>query len=223
MKMQQENNKIHTVPILWADSQDGALVGDVISMKNYRQADFYVMIGAVIGKAGAITFHKGTSVGGSPATALAFDRRLETGFILKYDAPSTETPAAAGETISGAGGGAATIVRDTGTELICYGYNGTTFVNDELITCSGGKTMTADGIQINEDILVPVAVASNTFNVNAVGNKIYCIPISAEMLGEGYDCVELNVADLDTTELAAWVVLSGPRYMGEIPETAIYD
>jgi len=221
--MQQENNKIHTIPILWADSQDGALVGDVISMKNYRQADFYVMVGAVIGKAGAITFHKGTTVGGSPSTTLAFTRRNETGFILKYDAPSVDTPAAAGETISAPGGGAGTIVKDTGTYLVCYAYNGTTFVDNELITCSGGKTMTADGIQVNEDILVPVAVASNTFNVDDVGYKLYHIPISAEDLGDGYDCVELNVADLDTTELAAWVNLSGPRYMAEIPETAIYD
>lgn len=221
--MQQENNKIHTVPILWADSQDGALVGDVISMKNYRQADFYVMVGAVIGKAGAITFHKGTSVDGSPSTALAFTRRRETGFKLKYDAPSVDTPAAVGETISGAGGGAGTIVKDTGTELICYAYNGTTFVDNELITCSGGKTMTADGIQFNEDILVEVAVSSNTFNVDDVGYKLYHIPISAEDLGDGYDCVELNVADLDTTELAAWVNLSGPRFMQDIPETAIYD
>jgi hypothetical protein len=221
--MQQENNTIHTVPILWADSQDGALVGDVISMKNYRQADFYIMIGATIGKAGAVTFHKGTAVGGSPSTALAFTRRLETGFVLKYDGPSVDTPAAAGETISGAGGGAATIVKDTGTALICYGYNGTTFVDNETVTCSGGKTVVADGIQVNEDIMVPVAVSSNTFNVNAAGYKLYCIPISAEDLGDGYDCVELNVADLDTTELAAWAVLSGPRFMADPPETAIYD
>jgi len=221
--MQKEGNIIKTVPVLWADSQDGALVGNVISMKNYRQADFYVMVGAVIGQAGAITFHKGTSVDGSPSTALAFTRRLETGFKLKYTAPSVDTPAEAAETISGAGGGAATIVKDTGTELICYGYNGTTFVDGELITCSGGKTMTADGIQINEDILVPVAVSSNTFNVNAAGYKLYCIPISAEDLGDGYDCVELNIADLNTTELAAWVNLSDPRFMAEIPETAIYD
>ncbi|MFA7176643.1 MAG: hypothetical protein WC114_05295 [Smithellaceae bacterium] len=221
--MQKEGNIIKTVPVLWADSQDGALVGDVISMKDYRQADFYVMVGATIGQAGAITFHKGTSVGGSPSTALAFTRRLETGFKLKYTAPSVDTPAAAAETISGAGGGAATIVKDTGTELICYAYNGTTFVDGELITCSGGKTMTADGIQINEDTLVPVAVTSNTFNVDDYGYKLYCIPISAEMLGDGYDCVELNIADLNTTELAAWVNLSDPRFMAETTETAIYD
>jgi len=222
--MQQENNKIHTVPILWASQQDGALVGDVISMKNYRQADFYVMIGATIGQAGAITFHKGTSVGGSPSTALAFTRRNETGFILKYDGASVDTPAAAGETIlGGSGAGRGTIVRDTGSELICYAYNGSTFVDNETVTCSGGKTVVANGIQVNEDILVPVAVSGNTFNVDDVGYKLYHIPISADDLGDGYDCVELNVADLNTTDLAAWVVLSGARSIADIPETAIYD
>ncbi|MFA6100439.1 MAG: hypothetical protein WC750_06260 [Patescibacteria group bacterium] len=221
--MQQENNTIHTVPLLWADSQDGPLVADVLSFKNYRQGDIYVMVGATVGQAGAITLHKGTSVGGSPATAFAFTRYLETGFVLKYDGPSTDTPAAAGETISGAGGGAATIYKDTGTELICYGYNGTTFVDNETVTCSGGKTVVADGIQVNEDILVPRTAASNTFNINAVGSKIYMIPVSAEDLGDGYDCLELNVADLNTTDLAAWAVMSGYRGMKEIPETAIYD
>ncbi|MFA5458632.1 MAG: hypothetical protein WC261_13500 [Synergistaceae bacterium] len=219
----QEYGKNHVVvPLLWASQQDGALVADILSLKNYRQADIYVMLGATVGQAGAITLQKGTSVS-SAATSMSFTRYYETGFKLKYTSPSTDTPAAAAETISGAGGGSATIYKDTGTELICYGYGGTTFVDGELITCSGGKTMTADGIQINEDILVPRTATSNTFNVNAAGYKLYMIPVNAEDLGDGYDCVELNVADLNTTDLAAWAVLSEPRYLAEIPETAIYD
>jgi hypothetical protein len=142
---------------------------------------------------------------------------------LKYDGPSTSVIAAAGETISGAGGGAGTIYKDTGTELICYGYNGTTFVDNETVTLSGGKTVVANGIQINEDIMVPRTAASNTFNVAAVVDKMYCIPVDSAMLGEDYDCLELNVADLNTTDIAAWAVLTSPRYIGEVPETAIYD
>jgi hypothetical protein len=220
--MQRINADHVVVPILWPDSQDGALVADILSMKNYRQADLYIVIGGTIGKAGAVTLQKGTSVS-SAATSMSFSKYFSTGFILKYDAPSVDTPAAAGETISAPGGGAATIYKDLGDRLICYGYNGTTFVDNELVTCSGGKTMTADGIQINEDIMVPRTASSNTFDIAAVGNKTYCIPVSAEDLGEGYDCLELNIADLDTTELVAFAVLSEPRYMGEIPETAIYD
>ena len=220
--MEKINNNHVVVPLLWADSQDGALVSDIISLKNYRQADIYIMVGAVIGQAGAVTLQKGTAVN-SAATAMAFDRYFSTGFVLDYDGASVDTPAAAGETVTGNGGGVGYVYKDLGGRLICYAYNGTTFVDDEVLTFSGGKTATANGIQKNEDIMVPRTATSNTFNIAAVGNQMYCIPVSAEMLGEGYDCVELNIADLDTTELAAWVVLSEPRYMAETPETAIYD
>ncbi len=220
--MQRINNDHVVVPLLWADSQDGALAADILSLKNYRQADLYIMIGAVIGKAGAVTLHKGTSVS-SAATACAFSKYFSTGFVLDYDGESTDTPAEAGETVTGAGGGVGYVYKDLGGRLICYAFNGTTFVDNEVLTFSGGKTAVANGIQKNEDIMVPRTASSNTFDIAAVGNKMYCIPVSADMLGDGYDCLELNIADLDTTELAAWAVLSEPRYMGEIPETAIYD
>lgn len=220
--MEQNNNTHVVVPLLWPDSQDGALVADILSLKNYRQADIYIMIGATIGKAGAVTLQKGTAVN-SAATAMAFTRYKSTGHLLKYDGASVDAPAAAGETVTGAGGGISYVYKDLGGVLVCYAFNGTTFVDNEVLTFSGGKTAVADGIQYNEDILVPRTAASNTFDIAAVGNKIYMIPVSAEDLGEGYDCLELNVADLDTTELAAFAVLSGPRYMAEIPETAIYD
>jgi hypothetical protein len=219
----QAYGKDHVVvPLLWASQQDGALVADIISMKNYKQADIYVMLGATVGQAGAITLQKGTSVS-SAATALSFTRYYETGFKLKYTTPSVDTPAAAAETVAGNGGAAAVLYKDTGSELICYGFDGDTFVDGETVTLSGGKTVVADGIQINEDILVPRTATSNTFDIDDIGYKLYMIPVSSDMLGDGYDCLELNVADLNTTDLAAWAVLSGPRYMAEIPETAIYD
>lgn len=210
------------MPLIWADSYDGAVVSDGISMKNYRQCDIYIMIGAVIGQAGAVTLQKGTSVA-SISTSLSFTRYFSTGHLLKYDGASVDTPAAAGETVTGEGGGISYIYKDFGGLLVCYAFNGTTFVDNEVLTFSGGKTAVADGIQINEDIMVPRTAASDTFNIAAVGNKMYCIPVSADMLGDGYDCLEVNIADLNTTEWAAWAVLSSPRYASEIMQTAIYD
>lgn len=220
--MEQINNNHVVLPISWTNSQDGALVGDIISMKDYRQLDFYIMIGDTIGQAGAVTLQKGTSVS-SAATAMSFTRYFSTGFVLKYDGASTDTPAAAGETVTGAGGGIGYVYKDLGDRVICYAFNGTTYVDNETLTFSGGKTATADGIQINEDIMVPRTATSNTFNIAAVAYKMYCIPVTADMLGDGYDCVELNIADLNTTDLVAFAVASGARYMGETPETAIYD
>jgi len=223
--MQRVNKDYVIVPLLWATQQDGALSSDIFSMKNYNHADIFIMVGATIGQAAAVTLDKSAAVGAA-TVELPFTKFLSTGCILKYDGPSVSTIAAAGETIAGAGGAAATLYKDTGSELIMYGWDGDTFVDNETVTLSGGKTVVANGIQINEDIMVPRSTASATtytFNLAAVGSKMYCIPIDADMLGEDYDCAQLEVADANTTDLAAWVVLSEPRYIGEIPETAIYD
>jgi hypothetical protein len=202
--------------------QTSTVSSDIISLKNYGHADIYIAVGA-IGKAAAVTLDKSTAVAAATADC-AFTRYLSTGFVLEYDGESVDTPAAAGETVTGNGGGIGYVYKDLGGKLICYAHNGTTFVDNEALTFSGGKTAVANGIQKNEDILVPRTATSDTFDLAAVANKTYCIPIDAEDLLDGYDCVQVEIADCDTaTHLAIWAVLSEPRYMAEIPETAIYD
>jgi hypothetical protein len=224
--MQGVNNKFVCVPLLWADSQDGALSSDIISMKNYNQADIFIMVGDTIGKAAAVTLNKSAAVAAA-TVELPFTEFLSTGFVLEYDGASNAVIESAGAAFTGAGGGAGVVYKDLGNKLIAYGYNGTTFVDDETITfTTSGRTAVANGIQKNEDILVPRSTASATtytFDLAAVASKMYCIPVSADMLGEDYDCLQLEIADADSTKLASWVVLSEPRYIGEIPETAIYD
>jgi len=202
--------------------QTSTVSSDIISLKNYGHADLYIAVGA-IGKAAAVTLDKSAAVAAATADC-PFTRYLASGIRLKYTTPSVDTPAAAAETVAGAGGAAATLYRDTGTELIMYGWDGDTFVDGETVTLSGGKTVVADGIQFNEDILVPLTAANDTFNLAAVANRLYCIPIDAADLGDGYDCVQIEIADCDTaTHLAMWAVLSKPRYMQAISETALYD
>lgn len=209
-------------PLIWAYSHDGAIASDIISLKNYKQADLFLMIGAVT-KAAAVTVKKGANVT-TCATACAFSRFYKTGFVLDYDGASNETVEAAGAAFTGAGGGAGVVFQDTGNKIIGYEYNGTTFVDNETVTfTSSGRTVVANGIQKNEDILVPMTASSNTFNIEAVANRLYKIPITSDMLGDGYDTVCLNIADADTTFYAAFAVLYGARYSAEIPETAIYD
>lgn len=217
-----ENLEPHVVPLIWAYSHDGAIASDIISMKNFRQADFFLMIGAVT-KAAAVTVKKGANVT-TCTTACAFDRYYKTGFVLDYDGASNDVVEANAAAFTGAGGGAGVVYKDLGDKIIGYEYNGTTFVDNETVTfTSSGRTVVANGIQKNEDILVPMTAASNTFNIEAVANRLYKIPISADMLGDGYDCVCLNIADADTTLYAAWVNLYGARYSGVIQETALYD
>ncbi len=72
--------------------------------------------------------------------------------------------------------------------------------------------------------MVPRTATSNTFNLAAVASKQYIIPIDAADLLDGYDCVQVEIADCDTaTHLSVDAIFSKPRYGSEIPETAIYD
>jgi hypothetical protein len=219
------NGKYAIVPLTFPYSHDGAITGDIFSMKNYPFADIWIILGAIT-KAGLVTLEQGVSVS-SAATALAFTEYYRTGHILKYKTPSTDVPAAAGETVTGAGGGISYVAEDFGDRVMCYSFNGTNFVDAETLTFSGGKTAKADGIQINEDIMVhmTLAAAVNQFTVDAVANRMYCIPINSAMLNvaAGMDCVELNIADLDTTLYSCFAVLHGARFIGDHQETAIYD
>ena len=202
--------------------QTSTVSSDIFSMGRYRHADLCITVGA-IGKAAAVTLNKSAAVAAA-TVALAFTRYYSTGFVLDYDGASVDTPAEKDETVTGDGGGVGYIHRDLGGRLICYAYNGTTFVDNEVLTFSGGKTAVANGIQKNEDIMVPRTAASNTFNIAAVANKQYIIPLESDELGDGYDCAQVEIADCDTaTHLAIDAILSKPRYMAEIPETAIYD
>jgi len=202
--------------------QTGTISSDILSMKNYGHADIVIQVGP-IGKAAAVTLNKSAAVAAA-TTAMAFTKYFSTGIKLKYTTPSVDTPAEKDETVAGAGGAAATLYRDTGTELIMHSWDGDTFVTGETVTLSGGKTVVADGIQINEDIMVPRIASSNTFNLAAVASKQYIIPVDAADLLDGYDCVQVEIADCDTaTHVAIFAILSEPRYAQEIPETALYD
>jgi len=202
--------------------QTSTVSSDIFSMKNFGHADLWITVGA-IGKAAAVTLNKSAAVAAA-TVALAFTRYYSTGFVLEYDGASVDAPAAKGETVTGAGGGVGHVHQDLGGKLICYAFNGTTFVDNEVLTFSGGKTAVANGIQKNEDIMVPRTAASNTFDIAAVANKQYCIPLEGSDLGDGYDCAQVEIADCDTaTHLAIDAILSKAHYSAEIPETAIYD
>lgn len=221
--MQGFNNDFVVVPMTFpTPDQTSTVSSDIISLKNYAHADLVIQVG-LIGKATAVTLQKSAAVAAA-TVALAFTRYYSTGFELKYDGESVDTPAAADETVTGAGGGVGYVYKDPGGKVVCYAFNGTTFVDNEVLTFSGGKTAVADGIQINEDIMIPRTASSNTFNLAAVANKQYVIPLDAADLLDGYDCVQVEIADCDTaTELAIFAILSGPRYMGAYGKTALYD
>jgi len=220
--MQRINFNHAVVPITFPTTDQTSTVSStIISLKNYRQADLYLANG-VIGAAVAITLQQGALVAAA-ATSLSFSKYFSTGHLLKYDGASSDTPGAKGTYVTGAAGAVSYIYEDLGGILVCYA-NTAAFVDNEVLTFSGGKTAVVDGTLYNEDIMVPRTATSDTFTIAAVTNKLYCIPVTSDMLTNGYTAVQIEVASCSTvTHLCAWAILSEPRSMAEIPETALYD
>ena len=226
-KMIALNKEYAVIPLVFPVDKVAAWTGQVFSMKNYHQAEIYFMTGGTFVLSALVTLDQGPTIADCD-TALGFDLYYTTGMMLKYDGASTGVGAAPGETAQGAGGGIITINEDLNGILIGHWDNVTAFVDNEVLTFSGGKTAVVDGIRYNEDIMVPTVLAAgtDTFTVTQVldVNKIFMIPVNSSMLAEGLDCVELNMADCDTvTIIAAWAILSQPRYAGMPMPTAIYD
>jgi hypothetical protein len=219
-------NKYHVVTLEVPVDHAGTLVSNIISLKNYQMAELYLMTGAAVTKTSAITLHQGVSVS-SCATALAFSRYYEQGCMLDYDTITVSTlPAAAGQTATGASTAVGTVYEDLDGTLVLYNRNAVAFVDNEVLTFSGGKIAAVKGTLYNEDILVPRVATSSTFNITQVldANKIFMIPVSASMLAAGMDCIEVNGTDLDSPSLmACFAILSEPRYKGVPMQTSIYN
>jgi hypothetical protein len=208
--------------------KNGGGQSDVICMKGYEMAEFWIITGAAVTATAAVTMFQGTSVAAA-ATALAFTRYFDSGCHLAYDGGSVETPAAAGETAIGASTASGYVYTDTGGKsgvVTLYGRDETAYVDNEVLTFSGGKTAVVNGVLYDEDIMVPRVATGNTFDITLVhdANRRFMVPISAAMLTPPNDCVALTIGDPSTPSLmCCFVVLTECRYANMPMPTAIYN
>lgn len=208
--------------------KDNGGQSDIICMKGYEMAEFWIITGAGVAATVAITMFQGTSVAAA-ATALTFTRYFDSGCHLAYDGGSVETPGAVAETATGAANAVGTIYQDTGGKtgvLTLYDRNATAYVDNEVLTFSGGKTAVVNGVLYDEDIMIPRTATNNTFNIVTVedANRRFMVPISAAMLTSPNDCVALTIGDPGTPSLmCCFVVLTECRYANMPMPTAIYD
>jgi len=208
--------------------KNGGGQSDIICLKGYEMAEFWIITGAAVTATAAVTMFQGTSVAAA-ATALNFARYFDSGCKLKYDGGSVETPAAVGETAIGAATASGYVYQDTGGKegvITLYGRDETAYVDNEVLTFSGGKTAVVNGVLYDEDIMVPRAATANTFNITLVhdANRRFMVPISASMLTPPNDCVALTIGNPGTPSLmTCFVVLSECRYANMPMPTAIYD
>ena len=197
---------------------------DIVCMKGYAMAEFWLITGAAITATFAVTMFQGVSVAAA-ATALAFTRYFDSGCRLKYDGESSGVAAAAAETATGAGAAVGTVYQDLGNEVILYNRNETAYVDNEVLTFSGGKTAVVNGTLFAEDIMVPRVATANTFDVTQVhdANRRFMVPISASMLTAPNDCVALTIADPTLAICTCIVILTECRYANMPMPTAIYN
>jgi len=207
--------KYNIVSLYHPVAADGGTASDKLNMKGWENCDIVITSGVAAGTM-AITLDKDTAVGGSGATALAFTTYYVTG--IKVPVKSRNDIAfSAAETITATGGLSATFREDIGSHILMTDWNGTTIVDAETMT---GGTSGATGVIIGayeyEDVLIKMTAASNTFNVTATNNQTYIIPISAAMMGDGYDVLEIDMADPSsgTVITSVHAVLTGVRYKG---------
>ncbi len=218
------NGVSHYHAIYDAVAHDGAVASDMVSMKGFDRVDIVISVGVAAGTC-AVTMDKDTSVGGSGTTTLAFDHYYVSGIKVPYKSWNG-LAWTADETVTATGGLSATLEKDIGSHLLMYDWNETTIVDGETMT---GGTSTATGVIIGaneyEDTLIH-RDASDTFTMSATNNLTYVIPITAEMLGDGFDTFHVDFADpsSSTVLLAVIAVFGAGRYKSD-PNTisVIYD
>lgn len=206
--------KIKIVPALnYYDLSGGPYTGDIVSLKNFNNVLVVIHIGTTAGATSAVTLHKGTSVS-SCATSLAFTRYYSTGKRVKIKNATGQFTV--GETVTGGTSSATGVVyKDFGDSLVLYGCSTAAagFTDAETLTGgTSGYTATVDGAPTELDLLVPRTATSNTFNTAAVANMLYVIPVDGDMLGDGYDTIELNMGDAGggTDGSALYIFSGGP-------------
>jgi len=208
------------------DFTTGANAGDYVSLKDYPAVGVLISQNTAAGTA-AVTLVQAKGVAATGAKTLAFTRYWVSGVKLNYD--NSTGKFTVGEVVNGAGGGQGTVYYDNGTYLLLYTVNASAFVDNETITgVTSATTASADGIGINEDIMLPVDLAAgvNTFTIPAVAQRRYGIEITADMLDRDndYDCVRVNIAQATGAGIGSAIYIMPEGKTKGIPmPTAIYD
>jgi hypothetical protein len=212
---------------IWpVDFNTGANPGDYVSLKDYQKLGILISQNTAAGTA-AVTLVQAKDVAATGAKALAFTRYWMTGVKLNYDGATGRFTV--GETVTGAGGGSGVVYYDNGSYLLLYTVNATAFVDNEVLTGgTSGTTASADGIGINEDIMLPVDLAAgvNTFTIPAVAQRKYGIEITPDMLDRAndYDCVRVHIAQATAAGIGSCVYILEDGKSKTVPmPTAIYN
>lgn len=215
------------VPAIWdVDLNTGANAGDYISMKNYNRCCF-IIHWANGGGTCAVTLYEAKTAAGGSAQALAFTKQYQTGVRLKINTATGIFTV--GETVTGGSSSLTGVVyKASRDEVLLHTITGglpAGWTDGETLTGgTSGYTAKADGTGQDEDMLLEKAVSSNTFTIPNVDYRTYVVEVTADMLSDGFDFVQIRLAQATGPGYGGvTAILYEPRVHSVPMPTAIYD
>jgi hypothetical protein len=182
--------------------------GTYISLKDYPYCDVHIFNGDVAGGTPAVTVTQAQDTSGTGAKALTFTKYFRPGQKLVIG--SVSGTFSSGETVTGGtSSNTAKVVKISSDHLWVATLTGTTTWTDGETLTGGtsGATATLSGTGQDEDVCLEETASSNTFDLLAITNKHWIVPVDASMLDQDndFDCIRVNVAQASGSHLGAAV------------------
>lgn len=208
-----DSKPMFPIPLLIGaeDLSEGASSSPWISMADCNHGIVVIAVGDHAGAASAITLDQATDSSGTGSKTLGFDYIYQSGQKLLFTARSATNFLVGDTVVGGTSNNEGYVVAISSDALwvvitTAGSGTGTTWTDAENLTAAGsGASATMSGTGQDEDILLRMAVTSDTFDIDTLTFKIYVIPIDNTMLDgdNDYNHFQLDLADAGSTETQA--------------------
>jgi len=209
------------------DLNTGANTSPWISLENYGGGFIVISLGDVAGGTAAVTLDQATDSAGTGTKTLGFTKYYQNGQSFAISAQSG-TFAVAETVTGGTSGNTAYVVKISSDTLWMVLLTGTTtWTTTETLTGgTSAATATLTGTGTDEDILLELTAAANTFSTLAIVFGQYVIPVDNTMLDGDNDFTHFQLdiaqAGVGPTEGCAVFVPFNPRIL-TYPQKTLID
>jgi hypothetical protein len=219
------SKEFHVVPAIWpVDLNTAVNPGDYVSMKGYNKCTVVMFVNDTAGTC-VVTALQAKDVAATGEKSLSMDYVWKTGGRIKLTGANGVFTV--GETITGTATGTGVVHEASLDEVTYHTKNATAFVDGETVTGgTSGYTAKFSGTAIDTDLLCKFAVASDTFTIPDVHNKMYVVELLASDLDvtNGFDCLSIYLAQAGGAgHGAALYILSEPTFYHDPMKAATFD
>ncbi len=185
------------------DVADGVGASVWVSMQDCHHGMIILTAGDTVGQVSSVTLDQATDLSGTGSKTLGFDFMFRSGQRLPFTGRSAANFQVGEDVTGGTSNNVLTVTHVSSDHL--WGYvitagsgTGTTWTDEEVLTGgTSGATAAMNGTGTDEDTLVRVTVASDTFDTDTLTFKTYVIPVDHTMLDadNDYSHFQLDLSD----------------------------